>query len=303
MKKAVLLLLIATLIDQSIIAQYYFYNNKYYENAVVTEFGGSIGLMNALTDLGGKKGIGKNFIKDLTWKTAKPSFSLYAMAMYKNKIGLRLEATFGSITGYDSILKNVAASSSGRYERNLSFNSKLTDIQLAVEVHPLFFRNYEDEPPSLSPYVVVGIGYYSFDPKAKLDGAWYSLQPLHTEGQGFREYQDRKPYSLHQINIAAGIGIRYELSALLNTRLELVHRFLTTDYLDDVSTGYIDPNLFPVYLPDFWAAAAKKLYSRRGELNPTDAVIPGSQRGDPTDKDAFFSIQLKLGVTIGRKRR
>ena len=46
-------------------AQYYFYDDQYYDNPVIIEIGGSIGIMNCLTDLGGKKGIGKKFIKDL----------------------------------------------------------------------------------------------------------------------------------------------------------------------------------------------------------------------------------------------
>ncbi len=64
-------LLCVTLFNQSLKAQYYYYNNKYYENAVVFEIGAAGGVMNALTDLGGKRGIGKNFIKDLRWKTTK----------------------------------------------------------------------------------------------------------------------------------------------------------------------------------------------------------------------------------------
>ena len=38
-------------------AQYYYYNDRYYDNAVVMELGVSGGMMNALTDLGGKKGV------------------------------------------------------------------------------------------------------------------------------------------------------------------------------------------------------------------------------------------------------
>ncbi len=302
MKKAALLLF-TTILFLFTKAQFYYYNNRYYECAVVGELGSSFGLMNSFTDLGGRKGIGRNFIKDLTWKTARPSFSLYGMAMYKNAIGLRLEATFGSVVGYDSILKNSANSYAGRYERNLSFKSKIVDIQLAAEIHPLFFKLNDDAIPKFSPYAVIGIGYYSFDPKANLNGRWYSLQPLRTEGQGFNEYRERKPYKLHQFNVATGIGVRYELSSWFNLRLETTHRFLNTDYLDDVSTTYIDPNLFAQYLPASFASAAKKLYNRKAEINPADGTVPGSQRGDPNDKDTFFTIQLKIGVIVGRLRR
>jgi hypothetical protein len=303
-KYFVIALLTSAAIRQPIQAQYYYYNDRYYDNAVVMELGISGGVMNALTDLGGKKGIGKNFIKDLRWATARPSFGVYTTAMYKNAVGLRLEATFGEVTGYDSIIKNVASSTFGRYERNLSFKSKISEIQLAFEIHPLFFKNYsDDDPPRISPYAVIGAGRYNFDPQAKLDGQWYALRPLSLEGQGFKEYKDRKPYELTQFNILGGVGVKYEINSFLNARLELIHRVLFTDYLDDVSTSYIDPTLFSNYLPSNLASVAERLYSRRYELVPNDVPLTGEQRGDPKDNDTFFTIQLKLGFTLGRQKR
>ena len=40
-------------------AQYYFNDNNTYDNPLIYEFGASLGFMNCLTDLGGRKGIGK----------------------------------------------------------------------------------------------------------------------------------------------------------------------------------------------------------------------------------------------------
>jgi hypothetical protein len=302
-KLFVVVLVCFTVLNQPLKAQYYYYNDKYMESAVVFELGVGFGVMNSLTDLGGKKGIGKNFVKDLRWKTAKPTGSVFLLANYLDKLSLRLEGTFGQIVGYDSILKSVASTTSGRYERNLSFKSKISEVQLALEVHPLMFKDYEDEdPPLFSPYGIVGIGYYSFDPQAKLNGQWYSLQPLHLEGQGFKEYPDRKNYKLNQVNIATGLGLKYQVSPLLNARLEFVHRILSTDYLDDASTDYIDPALFSNYLSPAKAAIAQQLYDRKYELTG-DASVAGAQRGDPKDNDAFFTIQVKVGMTLGRQRR
>jgi hypothetical protein len=306
MRKLMALVLVCALTTtQSLKAQYYYYNDKYYDNAVVLELGGSFGIMNALTDLGGKKGIGKGFIKDLNMQNTKPCFGIYALAMYKNAIGVRLQATFGHVQSYDSILKDVKTTTYGRYERNLSFKSKITDFQLGIEVHPLFFKEYDDDedPPKISPYLVAGVGYYSFDPKAYLNGEWYSLQPLHLEGQGFKEYPNVKSYKLSQVNFSAGLGVKYEINSMFNARFEINHRFLTTDYLDDVSGTYIDPSLFYNYLPVNLAAKAQQLYNRKGELNPTDATSVGDQRGDPGDNDSFFTVELKLGFTIGRQHR
>ena len=284
-------------------AQYYFYDDGYYDNPVVYEFGASIGGMNCFTDLGGRKGIGKKFVKDLNLKNTQLCGSIYFNAMYNNAVGLRLEGTFGQIVAYDSILKKDAASTFGRYERNLSFRSIISEIMLVTELHPLYiFGNFEDrDPPRLSPYLVAGIGYFSFNPQAKLNNTWVNLQPLHLEGQGFTEYPDRKEYKLKQINIPVGGGVKYELSPLFNVRAEVVYRILNTDYLDDVSEiDYVDPALFPNYLTGTKLNQALLLYDRRYELDPNNNG-PG-ERGHANHKDSYFTFNLKIGLVIGRER-
>lgn len=291
------------LVCQKSLAQYYFYNDSYYDKAVLFEVGGSVGLMNCFTDLGGRKGIGKKFVKDLNLGNFQPSGSVYFSAIYNNAIALRLEATFGQVKSYDSILKSVAPSTYGRYERNLSFRSTINEIMLVTEIHPLFiFGNYEDrEVPRFSPYFVAGIGYFSFDPQAKLNNTWINLHPLHLEGQGFKEYPDRPEYKLQQVCIPVGAGVKFELSPLLNVRAEVVYRILSTDYLDDVSqTDYVDPSLFANYLTGSYLTNALLLYDRRYELDPNNN-IPGS-RGNPKHNDSYFTINLKVGLTLGRER-
>jgi hypothetical protein len=285
-------------------AQYYYYNDRYYDSKVLFEFGSSVGGMNCLTDLGGTSGAGKKFIKDLNLKNTRPAFSIYALVMYQEVICAKLELSFGNITAYDSILRNVNASTSGRFERGLNFKSKIADLQFVVEIHPLFFTTGgEKDPPHFSPYALAGIGYYIFNPRAKLNENWYELQPMHTEGQGFKEYPERREYKLQQVNFPIGAGIKYELSPKANLRFEFVYRFLTTDYLDDVSTTYIDPSFFAKYLSPTDAAIAKQLADRQSEKNPAHITTPGQQRGNPENKDAFFSLQLKFGLMIGRRKR
>ena len=281
-------------------AQYYFYNDKYYNTDWVFELGASPGVMNSLTDIGGRRGVGKNLLKDINWKFSKPGFSIYAVTTWHDVIALRFEATSGRIASYDSVLRNVGPSTIGRYERNLSFKSNVSEIAMSAEVYPLLFISYykEDQIPLWSPYVSAGMGYYHFNPQAQLNGRWYDLQPLHTEGQGFNEFPDRDPYKLTQLNISLGIGVRYEISAIFNARIELSYRILFTDYLDDVSHfDYIDPSLFDVYLPPTQAAIARNLYAR--------ARTPGinNQRGNPKNNDSYFTIQLKLSYVFRRQQR
>ena len=136
-----------------------------------------------------------------------------------------------------------------------------------------------------------------FNPKAKLDGQWVELQPLRLEGQGMTEYPNRKEYNLIQLEVPMGFGFKYYLKENMYVGLEVLHRQLFTDYIDDVSTNYVDPDVFANYLSPADAAKARRLYYRG---TYTSAVSnPGNiqtfQRGDPKDQDAFFSTILRLG--------
>src|SRR5205814_4001651 len=82
------------------------------------EMGGSVGAMNCFTDLGGGKGVGKKFVKDLNVKNTRPCAAVFGSAMYENAFAARFELTYGMVTAYDSILKDVASTTFGRYERN-----------------------------------------------------------------------------------------------------------------------------------------------------------------------------------------
>ena len=302
-----LLLLLLGPLSQAATAQYYFLNDRFYDNDWIVEAGGTMGIMNALTDLGGNKGIGKPFLKDLNLETTNLSGGVYFTGMYRSLIGVRLEACFGQVEGADSLLKDIRTSTFGRFERNLSFKSKISDVHVGVEFHPLFLPRYlsgEGDPPPFSPYVLAGVGFFAFEPKAELNGQWYSLQPLRTEGQGFPQYRDRKPYSLQQRNYHVGAGVRMELTNFIVARIEIDHRILTTDYLDDVSQdSYIEPTLFAQHLSPGRAAIASQIFFRSDELNPPDAFSVNYQRGNPRNKDSYFTLQLKLGVMLGRQRR
>jgi hypothetical protein len=294
-------------------SQYYFYDNSSYDTPLMFEIGGSFGVMNSLTDLGGKKGLGKPFIKDLNLGKSRANGSIYLTATYKDAVAIRLEGTFGNVEAYDSILKGVKASTNGRYERNLAFRSKISEVSLVAEFHPLFiFINWasrDDEPTRISPYIAAGIGLFTFNPQAKnRDGRYVDLQPLSTEGQGFASYPERQPYKLTQMNFPLGIGVRYELSPTFNLRMELLHRVLRTDYLDDVSTRYPDYDKFALEsgLTGNQLRDARDLYRNArntGQIYSNEfRKTEGGIRGDPTDKDSYFTFNIKIGLVFGREK-
>lgn len=286
----------------------YFYDNDYYNNALIFEVGISVGAMNCLTDIGGKKGIGAKYTKDLNLGVTEFVGGVYFGAMYKDVVGLRLEGSLGKVSSFDSVLNTVPKTdiARARYNRNLSFRSNITEIAAIFEFHPLYaFIDWEIkdyEPPRFSPYVLGGISYFKFRPQGKLNNRWIDLQPLSTEGQGFAEYPDRKPYSLKAIGFPVGAGVRYDLSPVSSMRLEFVYRPTNTDYMDDVSTRYIDKTLYPKYFSGARLTNALLLSDRnRGEYLPQ--TLPDKKRGNIKDNDNYFSVNLKLGLVLGRDRR
>ncbi len=306
MKKVPVLLFLCTALFSfsSADAQYYFYNDDYYDNPVVVEAGASLNAMNSLTDIGGKKGVGGKFLKDFNIGNTSIAGGVFVSAMYRNAIAVRLEGTFGKVSAYDSILTGVTDIAKERFNRNLHFRSSITEISLLAEIHPLFiFIDYMEsdrEVPRYSPYLLAGVGYFAFNPQAKLGNTWVDLQPLSTEGQGFAEYPDRPVYKLRQMNIPFGLGVKYELSPMLNLRGEFVYRKLNTDYLDDVSTTYIDPALYAQYFSGTKLNQALLLNDRQKEsrTNPEG----GSKRGSSKENDSYFSFNVKLSLVLGREK-
>lgn len=286
-------------------AQYYFYDGGYYEQDLTVEVGASVGGMNAFTDLGGRRGVGKKFVKDFNLKNTHLTGGAFLAFMFRNAIGFRLEATFGKVSAYDSILKNVAKTTNGRYERNLEFRSKITEVTAMFELHPFeIFGKYgaDEYPPEVSPYIVGGVGYFHFNPQATLNGGLVDLHPLRTEGQGFDEYPHVKSYKLDQINFPIGAGARYDLTPAINIRLEMLYRILNTDYLDDVSGKYIEPSYFSKYLSGYRLNQALLLNDRHIPGAEYSTAHPNGVRGNPKSNDGYVTFTVKVGLTIGRER-
>ncbi len=262
-----------------------------------------------LGDLGGHQGVGTPFLKDYNMNATKLSWGIYLAAHPNELLGFRLSANFGSVEGDDNYIKPHGGEEEARLARNLDFKSNITEGTFMVELYPTVL--FEDQPTELSgrlrPYGVIGIGLFHFNPMGtyvnpgNLQSEWVYLRPLHTEGEGFPEYPDRKEYNLTQMNIPMGVGLKYYVSEKVNLSVELLYRKTFTDYLDDVSTKFVDPSLFYAHLAagDAQIAAAMANKSPLQGI-PGSAYNPGDKRGDPTQKDAYFTFGLKLGVRLGR---
>ncbi len=266
------------------------------------EVGLGIGPMFFLGDLGGSYGIGKDFVKDVDLPMTKISKGIYLNLYPTEWVGLRIAGNLGYLQGDDAQAPDKGGAERYRLKRNLKFESKITEAYAAIELYPtVFFEQYDGLARKLRPYVLGGAGIFHFNPKGEFiepggTTKMVALKPLRLEGQGFAEYPDRKEYSLTQKEVLIGGGFKFYMSESMYVGFEILHRKTFTDYIDDVSTKYINPALFNTYLSPEDAAMARQLYFRENIYNPAVSRITiDEQRGDPTDNDAFFSGIIRFG--------
>ena len=261
-----------------------------------------------LGDLGGNRGKGTTFIKDVNLELTKVMKGAFISIYPTDWLGFRVAAQYTYVSGKDNIINTSGIDESWRKQRNLDFRSDMFEAYAAIELFPtLMFNRNSDYEPRLKPYGFVGIGMFTFNPEGSITNnngivSWHKLQPLRTEGQGMTEYPNRKEYSLTQLNIPMGFGIRYQLSDRVNIGTELLYRKTFTDYIDDVSTSYVDPVVFDRYLSASQANIARQIHDKTfGIVTPgRTRTEPGLQRGNPNNNDAYFSTVLKVGFRLGQ---
>src|SRR6185436_3541105 len=173
--------------------------------------------------------------------------------------------------------------------RNLSFKTTIKEVSIGLEASLLDLSTSH-----FTPYVFGGISLKHFNPWAYGNsGKKTFLQPLSTEGQGLSQFPKQKPYKLTQINVGFGVGARYAINENMNFGIEFSQRKTFTDYLDDVSSIYVDRNAL---LQAKGAKAVEMAY--RGDQLPGGAAYPnhGEQRGTPSEMDwyYFFGVNIEI---------
>ena len=195
---------------------------------------------------------------------------------------VRSGITLGKVSGDDKLGRNKF--------RNLNFASNLTEFNLGLEY---YITRLEDH--ALTPYLFGGIAFYHFNPYTHdTTGKKYFLKPLSTEGEGF--LPGNKNYNLTQFAVPFGGGVKLSLSDDINVGLELGLRKLFTDYLDDVSTTYVDQiNLLTNRGPK-----AVELAYRGNELKNGAPYPPAGQiRGGAKNKDLYYFTGLTMSFRLG----
>lgn len=210
---------------------------------------------------------------------------------FGNYIALRIAGNFAQL-GYSDIYNTQ---NEYMRRRNLSFNTKIWELGVQGDFN--FYRFMPGDPDfRWTPYVTFGVSAFNYDPYAYLGGQKYFLRQLGTEGQGIDTSVHRAPYSSMALAIPFGVGIKYSINERINVGFEVLYRFTNTDYIDDVSTTYVDPSVFPPN-PDGSPSPAMLLSDRSYETG-TPIGIKGRQRGNSRNKDQFVTAMFYVSFNL-----
>ncbi|MBP6625144.1 MAG: hypothetical protein KA198_08225 [Chitinophagaceae bacterium] len=246
-----------------------------------SEFGIAGGAANYYGDINpnfGMKGLGYN--GGLFYKY---NFSKY--------IALRLGGNYAKIGSQDKYSSNYF-----QQQRNLSFKSSIYEVGLNAEFSFFQYR-LQDFEYRFTPYVTIGFNMFWYNPYTEYEGKRYYLRPLGTEGQKYEEYKDRR-YSNHAYALPIGAGFKFWVTKGITFNMEVVHRYTTTDYLDDVSRSYVGKDKFNDIEPSPYPSVSSVLQDRSPEVTANPIGVEGRQRGISSTKDQYLMMQIGISFRL-----
>jgi hypothetical protein len=217
--------------------------------------------------------------------SARPYFNLGFDYRFGGRVRARLEGAYLRMASSDAGGKNAV--------RNLSFRSGNIEVAATGIFEFFSYNKFFNQRPLFSPYLFGGIGFTYFTPRTRFNGEWYTLPRYDTEGVNYSQFTPTIPF---------GVGVQIALANEWDLSLELGYRKIFTDYLDDVSTVFVDNAALAARSP-----IAAELADRTKELggpSPTydsnDGIHwnAGHQRGNPDRKDSYIILAAKLEYTI-----
>ena len=241
----------------------------------------------------GIMGGGSYYIGDLNQKKhfvySKPAGGLIVRYNLSTRHSMRFTASYAQVHGQDS-----DSDVTYQQNRNLSFSSSIIELAMGFELDLIKYRINDMKYP-ISPYFFYEIAFFRMNPVVKNEfGDEIALQELGTEGQG-TFLTDKKQYSLNQISIPLGIGIKFNLKDRIAMSFEYGIRKTFTDYIDDVSGKYVNP----IQLAELKGPLAAELADP--SLNNQSHTTLGLNRGNSNTKDWYIMYGAMITFKPWRK--
>lgn len=203
---------------------------------------------------------------------------------FNNHWSVRLNGNYGRIEA-----KDQWSTLAERQERNLSFRSEIREAYVVAEFN---FFPFEPGKKAMShtPYINGGFGIFSFSPETQYEGNWIDLRSLRTEGQG-TSLGVGAPYATASSFFIFTMGYKWSLARWSSIAIESSFRTTYTDYLDDVSGYYADPDVLAEEVSGLSRILADRSLSTSNKEN--------TLRGNPANRDWYIFTGLTLQFKFG----
>jgi hypothetical protein len=217
-----------------------------------------------------------------------PGFGFLYRRSYSNHWAFKTAISYGHVKGDD-------AQSDDPFCKNRNLNFKTSILEGTGQFEFNFFPYQTANPSTLfTPYMSVGLSVFRFNPKAYYNGGYVELQPLGTEGQGTNANPEKELYKRTNLAFVFGGGFKWKIGRRWSVVLESIVRKTYTDYLDDVSGVYADPNAIRVE----YGKTAYYLSDRTIVKNKNGNI--GRQRGDNTNRDWYHFTGVQFTYTLSK---
>ncbi|MCB0381570.1 MAG: outer membrane beta-barrel protein [Flavobacteriales bacterium] len=256
------------------------------------DYGLSLGASNYLGEMGGGIGERRSGPADMKLNFTRWNLGGFYRYRFSNKFAVKGSLNYIRLSGDDSESLNPA-----RRGRNLNFKNDMVELDAHLELYVYKVNDVGGTGRYTSDfnlYVFGGVGAFYSNPKGELNGSWYALQPLKTEGVN---------YSLINLSVPVGLGFYYTIQRKYRLGMEFSWRTTFTDYIDDVSNRYIahtDP--LTASLAD---KSSPELSAQIREENPDADKLPypstyqpGRKRGDPEHNDSYATVTVNFSWAI-----
>ncbi|MBK8055038.1 MAG: hypothetical protein IPK35_17645 [Saprospiraceae bacterium] len=217
------------------------------------------------------------------------ALQLHYRKIFQKKFGAKASLVFGKVKGSDS-----NSSLDWQNLRNLSFKSSLVEGAVMGEYY-IFGYDMEEGSSVFLPYATIGFCGFRFDPTTIYRGNEVRLQPLGTEGQGMPGFGSK--YNLLSAGLCFGGGAKFILSETINLGIEVVMRRTFTDYLDDVSTNYVNYDDLSASNGVLAANLGNRMNEFLGQSDPIQ-LPTGSVRGGASVKDYYLISTITVNVLL-----
>jgi hypothetical protein len=218
----------------------------------------------------------------------RPAAGIFYRYNYTTHWAAKAAIFAGTITANDA-----ASSDPFQQNRNLSFTSRIFELTGNIEFNFLEYATGDSKRP-FTPYIFTGLSVFDFNPKADFNGELVELKPLGTEGQNLAN-PPVKPYSLVQLAIPLGLGIKWNLGQRFCLGFEIGSRKTFTRYLDDVGGNYPDKKHL--------LAESGPLAALLSDRSLNKSLESGRQRNSSTATDWYTFGGITFSMAIGQTKK